>query len=146
MNEGHGTRVIDMAHIDIQRYLSSNSKACFHLLSMHLNMGKMTMETNQRNLAMDLAGIEGHMLFISISLPGHASCSIAISSVSSQLRELRNQWEAHQVEPIQCLYQHTAIRGLATNVSFGHPEHYFLTVWTPKSLGQDLLMMTIPRR
>ena len=40
-------------------------------------------------------------------------------------------------------------RGIATyasNVSFGHPEHYFLTVCTPKSLGQDLLMMTIPRR
>ena len=37
-------------------------------------------------------------------------------------------------------------RGLATyssSVSFGHPEHYFLTVWTPKSLGQDVLMMTI---
>ena len=37
-------------------------------------------------------------------------------------------------------------RGLATyvsSVSFGHPEHCFLTVWTPKSLGQDLLMMTI---
>ena len=28
-------------------------------------------------------------------------------------------------------------------MSFGHPEHYFLTVWTPKSLGQDLLMMKI---
>ena len=40
-------------------------------------------------------------------------------------------------------------RGLATytsGVSFGHPEHYFLTVWTPKNLSQDLLMMTIPRR
>ena len=37
-------------------------------------------------------------------------------------------------------------RGIATyasSVSFGHPEHYFLTFWTPKSLGQDLLMMTI---
>ena len=28
-------------------------------------------------------------------------------------------------------------------MSFGHPEHCLLTVWTPKSLGQDLLMMTI---
>ena len=28
-------------------------------------------------------------------------------------------------------------------MSFGHPEHFFLTVWTPKSLGQYLLMMTI---
>ena len=39
-------------------------------------------------------------------------------------------------------------RGLATygsSVSFGHPEHCYLTVWTPKSLGQDLLMMTIIR-
>ena len=37
-------------------------------------------------------------------------------------------------------------RGLATyasNVSFGHTDHCFLTVRTPKSLGQDLLMMTI---
>ena len=40
----------------------------------------------------------------------------------------------------------TTNRGLATyasSVSFGHPEHYFLTVWTTKILGQDLLMMTI---
>ena len=40
----------------------------------------------------------------------------------------------------------TTNRGLAiyvSSVSFGHPEHYFLTVWTPKILGQDLLMMTI---
>ena len=40
----------------------------------------------------------------------------------------------------------TLSRGLATyasSMSFGHPEHCFLTVWTPKSLGQDLLMMTI---
>ena len=29
-----------------------------------------------------------------------------------------------------------AVRGM----SFGHPKHCFLTVWTPKSLGQDLLM------
>ena len=37
-------------------------------------------------------------------------------------------------------------RGLATyasSMSFGYPEHCFLSVWTPKSLGQDLLMMTI---
>ena len=36
-------------------------------------------------------------------------------------------------------------RGLATyafNVSFGHPKYCFLTVRTPKCLGQDLLMMT----
>ena len=31
----------------------------------------------------------------------------------------------------------------ASSVSFGHPEIWYLTVWTPKSLGQDLLMMTI---
>ena len=39
-------------------------------------------------------------------------------------------------------------RGLATyasSMSFGHPDHYFLTVWTPKSWVQDLLMMTISR-
>ena len=43
-------------------------------------------------------------------------------------------------------YQRAHSRGLATyasSVSFGHIEHCFLTVWTPKSLGQDLLMMTI---
>ena len=37
-------------------------------------------------------------------------------------------------------------RGLATyvsSVSLGHLDHCFLTVWTPKGLGQDLLMMTI---
>ena len=36
-------------------------------------------------------------------------------------------------------------RGLATyaSMSFGHPEHCFLTVWTPKSLGPDFLMMEI---
>ena len=40
-------------------------------------------------------------------------------------------------------------RGLAAyapNVSFGHPEHCFLTVWTPKSLCQNLLMMTFLKR
>ena len=40
-------------------------------------------------------------------------------------------------------------RGLAayaSNVSFGQPERCFLTVWTPKSLCQDLLMMTFLRR
>ena len=43
-------------------------------------------------------------------------------------------------------YSDSGYRGLATyasSVSFGQPEHCFLTVWTPKSLGQDLLMMTI---
>ena len=43
-------------------------------------------------------------------------------------------------------YQRAHGRGLATyasSVSFGSIEHFFLTVWTPKSLGQDLLMMTI---
>ena len=38
--------------------------------------------------------------------------------------------------------------GLATlsyvsSMSFGHPGHRFMTVWTPKSLGHDLLMTTI---
>ena len=40
-------------------------------------------------------------------------------------------------------------RGLAayaSSVSFGHAEHCFLTVWTPKSLCQNLLMMTFLRR
>ena len=31
----------------------------------------------------------------------------------------------------------------ASSMPFGHPKHCFLTIWTPKSLGQDLLMMTI---
>ena len=33
----------------------------------------------------------------------------------------------------------------ASNVSFGHAEHCFLTVWTPKSLCQNLLKMTFRR-
>ena len=40
-------------------------------------------------------------------------------------------------------------RGLAayvSSVSFGHAEHCFLTVWTPKSLCQNLLKMTFLRR
>ena len=44
------------------------------------------------------------------------------------------------------LYFSFPTRGLATyasSMSFGHTEHCFLTVWTPKSLGQDLLMTTI---
>ena len=42
-----------------------------------------------------------------------------------------------------------AARGLAayaSSVSFGHAEHCFLTVWTPKSLCQNLLKMTFLRR
>ena len=41
------------------------------------------------------------------------------------------------------------IRGLdayASSVSFGHAEHCFLTVWTPKCLCQNLLMMTFLKR
>ena len=34
----------------------------------------------------------------------------------------------------------------ASSVSFGHAEHCFLTVWTPKSLCQNLLKMTFLRR
>ena len=34
----------------------------------------------------------------------------------------------------------------ASSVSFGHTEHCFLIVWTPKYLGQDLLMMSIHRK
>ena len=34
----------------------------------------------------------------------------------------------------------------ASNVSFGHAEHCFLTVWTPKYLCQNLLKMTFLRR
>ena len=30
----------------------------------------------------------------------------------------------------------------ASSVSFGHAEHCFLTVWTPKILCQNLLKMT----
>ena len=40
-------------------------------------------------------------------------------------------------------------RGLAayaSSVSFGHAEHCFLTVWTSKSLCQNLLKMTFLRR
>ena len=52
-----------------------------------------------------------------------------------------------QATPAQYgLLSRTRSRGLATyesSVSFGHPEHCFLTVWTPKSLGLDLLMMAI---
>ena len=42
-----------------------------------------------------------------------------------------------------------AIRGLAayaSSVSFGHPEHCFLTVWTPKNLCQNFLMINFLRR
>ena len=38
------------------------------------------------------------------------------------------------------------IAAYASSVSFGHPEHCCSTVWTPKSLGQNLLMMTFLRR
>ena len=41
------------------------------------------------------------------------------------------------------------IRGLAaygSSVSFGHPEHCFVTVWTPKYFCQNLLMMFFLRR
>ena len=41
------------------------------------------------------------------------------------------------------------VQGLSRNassVSFGHAEHCFLTVWTPKSLCQNLLKMTFLRR
>ena len=44
------------------------------------------------------------------------------------------------------MYADPGARGLATyasSVSFGHPEHCLLTMWTLKGLGQDLLMMTI---
>ena len=34
----------------------------------------------------------------------------------------------------------------ASSVSFGHAEHCFLTVWTPKSLCQNLLKMAFLRR
>ena len=34
----------------------------------------------------------------------------------------------------------------ASSVSFGHAEHCFLTVWTPKSLCQNLLKKTFLRR
>ena len=34
----------------------------------------------------------------------------------------------------------------ASSVSFGHAEHCFLTVWTPKILCQNLLEMTFLRR
>ena len=34
----------------------------------------------------------------------------------------------------------------ASSVSFGHAEHCFLTVWTPKILWQNLLKMTFLRR
>ena len=56
----------------------------------------------------------------------------------------QGQWFTVRVEPCASIQRQT--RGLATyasSVSFGHPEHCFLTVWTPKSLGQDLVMMTI---
>ena len=45
--------------------------------------------------------------------------------------------------------QATLLQGLSRNASsasFGHPEHCFLTVWTPKSLCQNLLKMTFLRR
>ena len=42
-----------------------------------------------------------------------------------------------------CRVCHVVLATYASSVSFGHPEHFFSTVWTAKSLGQDLLMMTI---
>ena len=47
------------------------------------------------------------------------------------------------------LYSMNQRQGLSRNassVSFGHVEHCFLTVWTPKSLCQNLLKMTLLRR
>ena len=38
------------------------------------------------------------------------------------------------------------LAGYASSVSFGHPEHCFLTVWTPKFICQNFLMMTFLRR
>ena len=47
--------------------------------------------------------------------------------------------------PGECLFSPLyCCRGFAayaSSVSFGHPEHCFLTVWTPKNLCQNLLMM-----
>ena len=53
-------------------------------------------------------------------------------------------------EPIgsihMCSIGSRSLAAYASSVSFGHPEHCFLTVWTPKNLCQNLLMMTFLRR
>ena len=45
-----------------------------------------------------------------------------------------------------CMYVCQGLSRNASSVSFGHAEHCFLTVWTPKSLCQNLLKMTFLRR
>ena len=47
--------------------------------------------------------------------------------------------------PFECTWGQGLSRN-ASSVSFGHAEHCFLTVWTPKCLCQDLLKMAFLRR
>ena len=53
------------------------------------------------------------------------------------------------LDPVSAWLLTSLCQGLSRNassVSFGHAEHCFLTVWTPKSLCQNLLKMTFLRR
>ena len=72
-----------------------------------------------------------------------------------QVRQLETDQELAQSQlrsvdsKLSTAKEEVRTRGLAayaSSVSFGHPEHCFLTVWTPKNLCQNLLMMTFLRR
>ena len=59
--------------------------------------------------------------------------------VVSDTHRQRNNMYNISCEAIFGFWKDERVRGLAayaSNVSFGHTEHCFLTVWTPKSLSE----------
>ena len=77
------------------------------------------------------------------------STSMAHEACESKVCPVVRSGTCSRIHDQKAWWQPGVRQGLSRNassVSFGHAEHCFLTVWTPKSLCQNLLKMTFLRR